>query len=737
MKILPVSFTGTSRPLNNTANLYSPSLIVRENSGDTFIKRENSAPVNRKSMVTPESEKTCKRIVNATSLVCGGISGAAGKAEPFSPSAWLLRGTQGLMFVLMSIELNVPIPIAFEYAATEYMSGAYLGCEGSKSIIALVGIASDAMSGGASVPVSEGMVRGINAGISGAITKKMGNGFIKQVKDGNMNGLDQALRLSSYLSSRFIMGYFANNNELSDLTDVGKIKDIFTSGFSANSIGDLQDTQKVKAILENTPELSKELSSQIITHIMSKDVPRGIVLFLEQMTENKLKETIIKNKIKKQFGVEFEFDEKTKEQMLRQAILNSFITSAVYDIFDIGQSVLISKDAVDTVIEISENIHNYPDVYKVFEEYQNELMKNYNLGKISSDAFVEQFKNRAFLNNISYLTSQKVKQFAREWTRKDNTEKNKRKAQTQGQIQLENSRTTEYKQKNQNLDQINGDNIQQAAEQSARIKRNLSKVNAFGYSKIAGYDEEKGFLKGYLNSLSAVDDCSEEDLLNSILFYGPRGNGKTTFASALAEEFGCRFRKIEVTSNKQKALKRLEKELNKAKEYWDINRRNTILLIDECTAFMNEAKNTSEEDINTQIAQLIQEAAEKYHAMLFMTTNYPEKLDKIFTDEDKIPLFMPLDPPSKENALAVFKYYVGNSDVDFDKIINAFEKQCNAQKSRYSNGQIKNIVELAKMKNDDKLTTQGLIESILQTKPEVLQEDLKSFELNKENFSRR
>ena len=86
MKILPVSFTGTSRPLNNTANLYSPSLIVRENSGDTFIKRENSAPVNRKSMVTPESEKTCKRIVNATSLVCGGISGAAGKAEPFSPS---------------------------------------------------------------------------------------------------------------------------------------------------------------------------------------------------------------------------------------------------------------------------------------------------------------------------------------------------------------------------------------------------------------------------------------------------------------------------------------------------------------------------------------------------------------------------------------------------------------------------------------------------------------------------
>src|SRR5699024_10845502 len=125
-------------------------------------------------------------------------------------------------------------------------------------------------------------------------------------------------------------------------------------------------------------------------------------------------------------------------------------------------------------------------------------------------------------------------------------------------------------------------------------------------------DEEKGFLKAYLNSLSSVDSCDSEDLLNSVLFYGPRGNGKTTFASALAEEFGCRFRKVEITSNKEKALKRLEKELNKAKESWETNKRNSIVLIDECTAFMNEPKNQTEEEINARIGQLIQESASKY-----------------------------------------------------------------------------------------------------------------------------
>lgn len=44
-----------------------------------------------------------------------------------------------------------------------------------------------------------------------------------------------------------------------------------------------------------------------------------------------------------------------------------------------------------------------------------------------------------------------------------------------------------------------------------------------------------------------------------------------------------------------------------------------------------------------------------------------------------MPLLMPLDPPDKDNALEVFKYYVTSKDVDFNKVIDAFEKQCQIQ----------------------------------------------------------
>ena len=740
MRILPVAFTGKSRPLNNTANLYAASIRAQEESGDTFVKKATPVkiPIDKKPVITPESERICKNIATATSLVCAGISAASGKAETFSPGAWALRGTQAIMFILMSMELDIPIYVAFEYAAAEYMSGAYLGCEGSKIVVSAAGAIADVATGGTSVPVSEGMVRGINGGLSAAITKKMGNGFVKQVKNGRMNGLDQAIRLGSYLTGRLTAGYFANNNELSDLTDVDKIKDTFTAGFKANTIGDLQDTGKVKSILESTPEIHKELSAQIISHIMYRDVPKTIVLFMEQMAGFKLKETVLKNKFKKQYGIEVEiFNEEAKKQMIKQAIMDSFITGAVYEIFDIAQSALITKEAVDTVMVISENMHNYPEVFKIFEEYQDELIKNYNLGKISSDAFVNQFKNRTFLHNISYLTSQKAKEFARAWTRKENAAKSRKKAEQQEQIRQEGIKAKQYERKSEVLGQQNAESIKQAAAHSEKIKENLNRINAFGYSKIAGYDEEKGFLKAYLNSLSSVNDCDSEDLLNSVLFYGPRGNGKTTFASALAEEFGCRFRKVEITSNKEKALKRLEKELNKAKESWETNKRNSIILIDECTAFMNKPKNQAEEETNAKIAQLIQESASKYHTMLFLTTNYPMKLDKIFTDEEKIPLFMPLDPPGKENALEVFKHYAAGNDIDFNKVINAFERQCQTWQARYSNGQIKNIVELTKMKNDGKISTQGLLDSIQQTKPEISQEDLKIFESDKEIFYRK
>lgn len=278
-------------------------------------------------------------------------------------------------------------------------------------------------------------------------------------------------RLFSYLSGRLTSRVFADNSKLSDLTDISKIKDVFTTDYNANTISDLQDANKVKAILEATPEVYKELLAQIINHIMYRDIPNAVVLFMEQMAGIKINESIPKHKLKKQYGVEIEvFNEETKKQMVKQALLDSFITSAVYEMFDIAQSALISKEAVDTVIDISENIHNYPEVFKIFEEYLDELMRNHNLGKISSDAFVNQFKNKIFMHNISHLTSQKVKELARAWTRKENTTKSRKIAEQAEQIKQENNKTNQYEQKSEDLGLQNAENIQQARYSNGQIK---------------------------------------------------------------------------------------------------------------------------------------------------------------------------------------------------------------------------------------------------------------------------
>ena len=65
------------------------------------------------------------------------------------------------------------------------------------------------------------------------------------------------------------------------------------------------------------------------------------------------------------------------------------------------------------------------------------------------------------------------------------------------------------------------------------------------------------------------------------------------------------------------------------------------------------------------------------------------------------------------------------------------EKQCQIQQAKYSNGQIKNIVELTKIKNGGKISTQSLLDTIRETEPEISQEDLKRFKLDKEAFYRR
>ncbi len=74
----------------------------------------------------------------------------------------------------------------------------------------------------------------------------------------------------------------------------------------------------------------------------------------------------------------------------------------------------------------------------------------------------------------------------------------------------------------------------------------------------------------------------------SILFFGPTGNGKSTFAKAFAEETGCKRVPImtlgEIKEDKEKFfMQKLKAEAEKAKQRFekDNARQRTIILVDE------------------------------------------------------------------------------------------------------------------------------------------------------------
>lgn len=246
------------------------------------------------------------------------------------------------------------------------------------------------------------------------------------------------------------------------------------------------------------------------------------------------------------------------------------------------------------------------------------------------------------------------------------------------------------------------------AQRAIEISKQLSqkKSSHKGFDAIAGYEEEKFILTDQFTNLLPLEQAGADiNLPGCILFYGPIGNGKTSFAKAFAESAGCLYEEAKVT-NRSRARniqqRRNEEEdslykdlLNKAKiaqkNFLDSGVR-TIILLDEIDRVGYEGSY-----IQGNLKRFLERCSNEYHCTVFATTNNPLSLSNPLCSEKRMPIKVNIDPPNRENAKAIFKHYlkecrnVNMEAIDFDVLADEI---CSVGPDRaYNASNIEKIVE--------------------------------------------
>jgi SpoVK/Ycf46/Vps4 family AAA+-type ATPase len=206
-----------------------------------------------------------------------------------------------------------------------------------------------------------------------------------------------------------------------------------------------------------------------------------------------------------------------------------------------------------------------------------------------------------------------------------------------------------------------------------------------GFGKLGGYKVEKDTLLESLgNSILLEKEGHNAIVPNGVLFFGPQGCGKTTFAQAFAEQLGCRIVNIRPTNNDDTNLENIENAAIEAEENFKKDHVRTILNIDEFDIFVEDRRSVG------ILKGFMDRVSKDYHCTVFATTNYFENIDKILLRDGRFDIKIPLAPANKQNIKEILQHTANNfvcSDVNFDEIA---EKMYSVQQEEmaYSNARI-------------------------------------------------
>lgn len=280
------------------------------------------------------------------------------------------------------------------------------------------------------------------------------------------------------------------------------------------------------------------------------------------------------------------------------------------------------------------------------------------------------------------------------------------------------------------------------AEKKLEIAKEISKnkKSHIGFDSIAGYDEEKFILtNSFINLIEEEKSGEIVDIPNGILFFGPIGNGKTSFAKAFAQSAGCEFDKAkpDKTAHTKKAreetfFKNLLEKAEVAQKHFLTTGKRTIILADEFDRYANN--NSS---ITGKLKKFLSDCSEQYHCTVFATTNNPLNIALEVRAEERMPVKVCIDPPDNINAALVFKHYLsGLPNINMNEInLEELAKElCSVlPDAAFNNSQIEDICKTC-AKNHDKITQNDLLYNIRIAQPSIDKKDLEKYKNEKEEL---
>ena len=351
-----------------------------------------------------KDEKHCYDVVHGFSLGCAAISAALGEGAAVGADTPFLRIAQFAMFTHLADYLNVPAFPSLEYYTKEMFAGATLGVNGAKLVTSWLGIGGHAVStvtgttlttAGGSDAVISGGVRAVNGTLSGLITEKMGRGYISRVKRNKMTFKEQTKELGFYFGRA--MMYSGEKNPL--------------NLFKKISYGNPSDPDDIKDAILKLPKGYVEASSSVLETICQKAVSNAGIFAMDTAL-------IV-------LSAASEPDKEKRKKEILNGFREALIRTVVYELCSESLKSGISKEATRTIEDIRKNLEKYPEVYHTFIEKEAEFIKQINLETLSTDAFVNQFKNRTFMRNYTNFCQEIISEFEIAWINRNGAKRKK------------------------------------------------------------------------------------------------------------------------------------------------------------------------------------------------------------------------------------------------------------------------------------------------------------------------